>query len=160
MEVYTEEGVKKRVIEGLGGTDIHNNLFGRSTPDAHPIGAITDLQMELDDLQTEIDANTALLVNHETRITNNEGDIASLDARVTILEDELNLTSRLDETTMGSVLYYAEAQPGTAESAASWRIQEITFLNLPTEDDLQILWADGDNNFNNVWDDRLALSYS
>ncbi len=160
MEVYTEEGVKKRVIEGLGGTDIHNNLFGRSTPDAHPISAITDLQGDLDTLTTDIATNTALLVNHETRITNSEADIAALDVRVTALEDELNLTSRLDETTMGSILYYAEATPGTAESAASWRIQEITFLNLPTEDDLQILWADGNNNFDNIWDDRLALSYS
>lgn len=160
MEVFTEEGVKKRVIEGLGGTDIHNNLFGRSTADAHPIGAITDLQMELDDLETDIAANTALLVNHETRITNNEGDITSLDARVTVLENDVNLSTRFDDTAMGAVLYLGEADPGTAESAASWRIQQITFTNLPTEDDLQILWADGDNNFNNVWDDRLILSYA
>ena len=160
MEVFTEEGVKKRVIEGLGGTDIHNNLFGRSTADAHPIGAITDLQTELDDLETDIDANATLLVNHETRITNNEGDIAALDVRVTALEDDLNLSTRFDDTAMGAILYLGEADPGTAESAASWRIQQINFTNLPTEDDLEILWADGDNNFNNIWDDRLSLTYS
>ncbi|MCH8277960.1 MAG: hypothetical protein IIC12_03405 [Proteobacteria bacterium] len=160
METLTKEGVKKRVIEGLGGTDIHNNLFGRSTPDAHPIGAITDLQTELDDLDTDIAANAALLVNHETRITNNETDISALDDRVTDLEDDLNLTSRFDDTASGAVLYLGEADPGTAEASATWRIQQITFTNLPTEDDLQVLWADGDNSFDNIWNDRLSLSYS
>jgi hypothetical protein len=160
VEVYTEEGVKKRVIEGLGGTDIHNNLFGRSTADAHPIGAITDLQTELDDLETDILANATLLINHETRITNNEGDIAGLDARVTVLENDLNLSTRFDDTASGAVLYLGEADPGELEASATWRIQQITFTNLPSEDDLQVLWADGDNNFNNVWDDRLGLSYS
>ncbi len=160
MEVYTEEGVKKRVIEGLGGTDIHNNLFGRSTTDAHPISAITGLQTELDDLATDIAANVALLVNHETRITNNESAISALDVRVTALEDDLNLSTRFDDTASGAILYLGEAEPGTGEAAALWRIQQINFTNLPTEDDLEILWADGDNEFNNVWDDRLGLSYS
>lgn len=160
METLTKEGVKKRVIEGLGGTDIHNDLFGRSTPDAHPIAAITDLQTELDDLDTDIAANVALLVNHETRITNNESAISALDVRVTLLEDDLNLSTRFDDTASGAVLYLGEADPGVAEASALWRIQQITFTNLPSEDDLQILWADGDNAFNNVWDDRLGLSYS
>jgi hypothetical protein len=79
---------------------------------------------------------------------------------VTILEDDLNLSTRFDETASGVVLYLGEADPGTTEAASLWRIQQITFLNQPSEDDLQILWADGDNGFNNVWDDRLGLSYS
>lgn len=37
---------------------VHNDLSGRSDPDAHPISAITDLQTELTGLQEQIDAFT------------------------------------------------------------------------------------------------------
>lgn len=52
--------------------------------------------------------------------------------------------------------YLGEAAPGTATSAAAWRIKELTF----TGDDVTILYADGNSSFDNVWDDRASLSYS
>lgn len=54
-----------------------------------------------------------------------------------------------------TLIYLGEADPGTAESAASWRIKKID-----TTGDISILWADGNNNYDNVWDNRLSLSYS
>ncbi len=54
-----------------------------------------------------------------------------------------------------TLIYLGEADPGTAESAASWRIKKID-----TTGDIFILWADGNNNYDNVWDNRLSLSYS
>ena len=53
--------------------------------------------------------------------------------------------------------YLGQAVPGTATSAASWRIQKLTFGG---DGDVTSQWADGDANFNNVWDDRASLSYS
>lgn len=55
----------------------------------------------------------------------------------------------------GTVLYIGEASPGTATSAASWRIKRITF----TGDDASTVWADGDENFDNIWDNRASLTY-
>lgn len=52
--------------------------------------------------------------------------------------------------------YQAWAEPGTATSAASWRIKRI----VETAGDYSITFADGNRNFDNVWDDRLILSYS
>lgn len=52
--------------------------------------------------------------------------------------------------------YYGEAAPGTATSAASWRIKLITIAG----DDVTITWADGNSAFDNVWDDRASMSYS
>lgn len=74
--VYNNEGVRSLFLEGLGASNIHNDLFGRSTADAHPISAITNLQPTLDDHEARITANEALLVNHETRITNLESSVA------------------------------------------------------------------------------------
>lgn len=54
----------------------------------------------------------------------------------------------------GTYTYIGEAAPGSATSAAVWRIQRITNA------DSTIEWADGDGDFNNVWDNRASLSYS
>lgn len=55
-----------------------------------------------------------------------------------------------------TVCYKGQADPNTAESAASWRIQKIVF----TGDDVAKTWADGSDAFNQVWNDRLTLDYS
>lgn len=53
------------------------------------------------------------------------------------------------------ILYLGEAAPGTTDSQALWRIQRIT-----TGAGVTIEWADGNDYFDNVWDDRAALSYA
>lgn len=62
---------------------------------------------------------------------------------------------RVDEVS-GGVTYIGEADPGEAGSDASWRIKRLT----ETGPDIVIAWADGNANFDNVWDDRLGLTYS
>lgn len=54
-----------------------------------------------------------------------------------------------------SVTYIGEATPGTADSSALWRIKKIT----TTGEDIDIMFADGNANFDNVWDDRASLTY-
>lgn len=51
--------------------------------------------------------------------------------------------------------YYGWALPGTATSAASWRIARWTIANVQ-----ELLWADGDTDFDNIWDNRASLSYT
>lgn len=60
------------------------------------------------------------------------------------------LTSR--QATNASLSLYGFAKPGSATSAALWRIM--------VEDSTgNIFFADGDDYFDNVWDNRNALSY-
>jgi hypothetical protein len=56
-----------------------------------------------------------------------------------------------------SITYVGEAAPGSANSAAVWRIKR---LDETVANDLTILWADGNSSFDNVWNDRASLSYS
>jgi len=65
---------------------------------------------------------------------------------------------RLDEVASGT-LYLGSAVAGSSESAPVWQIQQITFPQ-PGKDDTVILWADGDIKFDNIWTNRLGLSYS
>lgn len=54
-----------------------------------------------------------------------------------------------------NVSYIGKAPPGTATSAAKWQIKKID----KTTGTIGTL-ADGDANFDNVWDNRESLSYS
>ena len=62
------------------------------------------------------------------------------------------LTIRIDEVT--TYTYVGYSNPGTSEASASWRIKRMTNATG------NILWADGNSNFDNVWANRLALTYT
>lgn len=62
------------------------------------------------------------------------------------------LALRVDEG--ATYMYVGEAEPGTATSAASWRVKRMTIA------DATIVWADGNSNFDNIWDNRASLTYS
>ena len=61
----------------------------------------------------------------------------------------------IDEAS-STVTYTGYAAVGTATSAASWKIKKITVSGTVTS----ITYADGDTNYNNIWDNRASLSYS
>jgi len=65
------------------------------------------------------------------------------------------LALQLDEE-VGGTTYIGEAEPGSLFANPVWRIKRIV------EDgpDSVITWADGNSDFDNIWNDRLSLSYS
>lgn len=66
-----------------------------------------------------------------------------------------NLALQLDEA--GDITYVGEATIASTTSSAVWRIKRLDESGNP---ELIIKWADGDDNFDNVWDDRASLTYS
>ena len=56
----------------------------------------------------------------------------------------------------GGVTYVGEANPGSATASAVWRIRKIT----ETGNDLTQTWANANDAFDQIWDNRLALAYS
>jgi len=63
-----------------------------------------------------------------------------------------NESIRVDDT--GTYVYVGYAIPGSAESAASWKIFRVTTAN-----PVAIMYADGDSFYNNIWDNRASLTY-
>jgi hypothetical protein len=57
----------------------------------------------------------------------------------------------------GNTEYIGKAKMGASKAAALWQIQKLIYTGTDLDD---ILWADGDTNFDNVWDNRAGLSYS
>lgn len=75
-----------------------------------------------------------------------------------LIEMQINngaYAQRTDDTGTGTI-YRGWAVPGTATSAASWRITRI----VETSGDFVMTFADGNNNFDNIWDNRVSLSYA
>ena len=64
--------------------------------------------------------------------------------------------TQLDEAN-GSITYIGKAAIGSATSAAAWQIQRFDESGSP---ELIIEWADGDDSFDNIWDNRASLTYS
>ena len=73
----------------------------------------------------------------------------------TLVAPPVGLALELDEAS-ATVTYVGEAAAGSATAGAAWRIKRIT----TTGADLSVQWADGDTNFDNVWDNRAGLSYA
>lgn len=65
-----------------------------------------------------------------------------------------SLATRFDGTS-SPLLYLGTAQPGTSSSSAAWQIQRIDVTS-----GVVFAYADGNANFDNVWDNRASLSYS
>lgn len=86
------------------------------------------------------------------RATKLKADIIDESVPVSIVSATDDLTFRYD--VVGNVVYLGEAQPGSATSGAVWKVMKFD------SDAESILFADGNKSFDNVWDDRVSLSYS
>ncbi len=137
-------------------------------PDIDVAITITEENIAVNDV-----INTAVIVDPEDNIavTDTETLVAVSDSSDTLniafdevvtvrpkyyLEEEPMYSSRVDWID-DYTLYKGEAEPGTLESGAVWRIRKIT---IGLDDDVTTLWASGTDAFTQIWDDRLSLSYS
>lgn len=72
--------------------------------------------------------------------------------------DDTMLAQRIDFIS-DDEYYTGTAPAGSATSASVWRIKKTTIDSMG-EGDMVVTWADGNANFDNVWDDHLSLTYS
>lgn len=62
---------------------------------------------------------------------------------------------RLDQAT-AAILYIGESSFGANEGSPAWRIRRFETIGTVSI----MLYADGNDNYDNVWTNRAALSYS
>jgi len=55
-----------------------------------------------------------------------------------------------------TVQYIGEAVPNASSGSALWRIRKVLVSGTTTS----VQFADGDDNFDNIWDNRDSLTYS
>ena len=66
--------------------------------------------------------------------------------------EDTPLALRYDEG--ATYTYIGEAAAGSLTASAVWRVKRLTNA------DNTIIWADGNTNQDNIWDNRVALTYS
>jgi hypothetical protein len=60
------------------------------------------------------------------------------------------------DTVSSTLLYVGEGALNSISSEPVWRIRKIETIGTV----MSVLWADGNQRFDNVWDNRTSLSYS
>jgi hypothetical protein len=78
-----------------------------------------------------------------------------------VITTEQKYTKRIDftyPTTASDVIYKGEAMVNSATSAAVWQISKTTINNV--DGDVVEIWADGDALYDNIWDNRLSITYT
>ena len=72
-------------------------------------------------------------------------------------EQEIMYSKRVDFIN-DNLLYRGEAEPGIFSTQSFWRIRKITISDI--DDDIVEIWADGNDNFDKVWDNHLSYQYT
>ena len=86
-------------------------------------------------------------------MANNTTDI--FDTAPAELDPSFNLATRTDDNGAGTV-YVGYATKGAATSAAAWYINRFVTTGTETVK----AWANGSQDFDQVWDNRASLPYS
>ena len=73
------------------------------------------------------------------------------------VDEVYNLYAEQIDFVTDDLFYRGEALAGSLTSDPAWRIRKVETLS---GEDVMQTWADGNTDFDNVWDDRLTLSYS
>lgn len=67
----------------------------------------------------------------------------------------MSYSTDVDDYTSANVIYVGKAQPGASTASAVWQIKQVDSTS-----GVVIRYADGDSAFDNVWDNRVSLTYS
>lgn len=146
-EVQATIGDVNVIIDAASGDNI-----AIKDSDGHELDIQADGTINVNVEVNALDGDSIAVKNSST---GNELAIAA-DGSIKITEVEAPaLVAKVDVAS--DVLFYKGwAVSGSSTSTATWRIQRIEKVgNVFTK-----AWADGDRNYNNIWDNRASLTYT
>jgi hypothetical protein len=95
-------------------------------------------------------------MGYRSDIDAQQGGLSSLQAQIDALSAKYAIKYDQDADPP-TLAYLGEAAPGASAAGAVWRIQKLVFS---VDGDVTSTWADGNANFDNVWNNRTGLTYS
>lgn len=134
----------------VGTRDLYSSSRSASSLDvASGLTILSDYGMRVDNVNT-IRLGGVLLESNTTPSRNQDVTVRSSPS------DEIPYYQIVD-TVSDFLIYKGWAEVGSLTSAPVWRIQKIV---IGFDDDVTKTWAEGNAEFDNVWDDHLSLVYS
>ncbi len=73
----------------------------------------------------------------------------------TFYRDKGNYSRLIDDDGAGTI-YSGKAPFGSLKSESKWQIKKIATVSTLTS----VYWADSNDNFDNIWDNRASLPYA
>ena len=136
------------------------NVFVDQTEVTVPVSSsVGDLRDKIIDmLQTSIAglATEQKQTEGNAEIINLKNSINEVRDKMNALNDKLFYEPKMEDENNNNIVYKGYANPGALTTAAVWAITKIT----NTKGVLSYQWADGNKNFDNIWDNRKTLVYS
>lgn len=150
-------------------------VSGKIGLDVNIIGPeLANIETELNTLNGKVDTTNTTLTSIDNKLNNldirdlnqTQDNIAigdgsnlftsqQLGSTVALNIESVNKSIRMDDIdSNNTIIGYAVV--GSATSSPVWRIQKLSTSGSITS----VTWADGNFNFDNVWDNRNSLSYS
>lgn len=126
-----------------------------------PTSAKTPISVRLSDGKRFYDAITAAVSGGTVTVRDSSGRVAVpvVNPDGTPISSggasQTNYAVRWDDTTTDNVTYVGKATISSVSGDAAWQIKKIDNTNGGI-----ITWADGDDEFDNVWDNRASLTYA
>jgi len=74
------------------------------------------------------------------------------------VEPQDNYMTALDYDSSGNLIYIGKANMNSSKADRVWSIRKLVYDASNNLTDM--LWANGDGAFNNIWNNRTAISYS
>lgn len=120
-----------------------------------PTGAATE--STLSDISTKLPAGLTVTSNRlQVELPAGGSGLTDSELRATPVPVTVNSSTATRVDVVDTTTYIGTANPGSLISSAVWSIKKM----VETGSDLAITWADGNSNFDNIWDDRLTYIYS
>ena len=73
------------------------------------------------------------------------------------MDDSEDYIALVDYSSGSNSVFFGEAVPGSSTGEQVWRIR--LFFNNQATGIASVLWADGNNNFDKIWDNRRMYVY-
>ena len=74
------------------------------------------------------------------------------------VEPQDNYMTALDYDSSGNLIYIGKANMNSSKADGVWSIRKLVYDASNNLTDM--LWANGDGAFNNIWDNRITINYS
>lgn len=158
VEVIVLRDTIIKIDIGLGALyNIFIDQLDVTTPTSNSVNELRDKIITM--LQTSLGSGLATEAKQSDQILEMQyiKSIAlDMKDKVTSVNDKLFFDPRITDETNPNVIYKGYAISNFATNAATWAIQKVT----NTSGVLITQWADGNKNFDNIWDNRKTLVYS
>lgn len=120
---------------------------------------IVDSEGEPIDFKELFDKLGNKIGNIRTVVSGGGGGLNQDQLRATTLTtQDASYATQIDDVSTTSMTYIGKAGVGSVTSSAVWQIMRIDESGTPIT--TVIKWADGNNYFDNIWDNRTSLTYN